>query len=284
MIPKKLDLNFCDSSETSSNLLEIENKINQLIDYLSDKEEASKGECTCKHGITGMRFTYKCPIHGAKKHPPQQEEYKGEVGDLWNVGLPEDHPIFDKPKQEECKSFVGGDGYPRCSKCSALLLRADQLKGHKCKPVEKESRGEMDKISEILKVVGFTNNDKVHGNIVRCNRDLGELKKDLLSLIKPKLKEESPKEDEDGWDTKLVKTLMYEFQHSKYGVPDGLITCMREFISNLLLSKDKRLRDAVEAVLNKEWELARVLGDTKKYDIAHDSFSDIRTSLGLEEL
>lgn len=57
-----------------------------------------------------------------------------------------------------------------------------------------------------MKVVGFTNNDKVHGNIVRCNRDLGELKKDLLSLIKPQLKEESPKEDEVEELFKIIQT------------------------------------------------------------------------------
>lgn len=57
-------------------------KINELIDYLSDKE-ANKGECKrCMYKLSGG--TWRCERCGKsfdEKHPPQQEESKGECGE-----------------------------------------------------------------------------------------------------------------------------------------------------------------------------------------------------------
>ncbi len=202
-IPKKLDLNFCDSSETISNLLEIENKINDLIDYLSDKEEASKGESSscCKGTIVhdyGEEHLDVCSDCGAKQkgifpchnstcpklYPPQQEESK-HAGDIaWC----------------DCECHTKGSPQPKCDKCY----------------IEEESRGECENcaVNKPGGVIAATSDLK---HCAVCGRDLfpednfpePQLKeectcyrgdhlvyKDYCPKHRSTVKEESPKEDE----------------------------------------------------------------------------------------
>lgn len=130
----------------------LQDKINEIIDYLSDKE-ASKGECACKsyetvdigcevchpelktdnkfcwkHGIVGIRYGK----DGCNHHPPQQEESKGECRkDIWKDGVMYNDPpyvdenIRNNPQLKE-ESPKASDN-PWLDKAHKMRLEAEEI-------------------------------------------------------------------------------------------------------------------------------------------------------------
>lgn len=271
-LPHKLDKELSDEKE-------LRVWLNQLRDYLSDKEEASNYRVV-SFSPTGETVPAKTPKY--------KEDSKGEKGGMRWL----DRKVW----------FNELDGRARCAECNQIMFDVREhscveikpediagnydykvdikntlpIKEEKCDcprcnpPQQEESRGEIeDKISEILKVVGFTNNDRVHGNIVRCNRDLGELKNDLLSLIKPQLKEESPKEDE--W--KELSDLIHD---AIYGGEVRGVDIIQH-INKRFVSKEKIKRVAFEME-------AEPLRHGHKALTGSETIEKMLNKLGLEEL
>lgn len=179
MIPKKLD--FIDMVNTEAMCFLLEEKINEILDYLQAKEEVNK----CKCGKESLGVREYCPTHN------NPEASKGECTCGTNAYC---YKHFDKGcvKVKECDC--------QCHRCIRTLQPHPEEICPECNPPEHEERKEDEK--EILDIIGRQAGDTLtYGEA--CDRVMEIIERGYVSKQKIK-KELSEAHDISGFDARFT--------------------------------------------------------------------------------